>query len=264
MSKDESKDVDSIRKKWDDHAPRYDEYYRTFKGAVEHYVDWELLKGHLPKNKHAKILDAAGGTGRITLPLAKMGYSVTLCDISPRMLDVARQKLKREGLLDKVEVLECDARKLPFADKSFDFVLCWDGGIEAAKELIRVTKRGGKISIFLVNKCGSAIGKFKEDPDSALALLRDKSNYIYDEEEKYLAVRPEQAKEIFQRQGIRVIELYAVCHWLELLALPKEVLESRTWDEKFFSQTTEMLLKLSKEPSAKGLSRHLVLYGERI
>jgi len=93
-------------------------------------------------------LDAAGGTGRITLPLAKMGYSVTLCDISPGMLNVAKQKLLREGVLDKVEILECDVHKLRFADESFDFVLCWDGMIETAKELVRVTKKGGKISFF--------------------------------------------------------------------------------------------------------------------
>lgn len=50
-----------IRKQWDERAQRYDEWYETFEGAVEHHVDWELLKGHLPRNRDAKILDAAGG-----------------------------------------------------------------------------------------------------------------------------------------------------------------------------------------------------------
>jgi len=255
---------ESIRKKWDEHAEGYDEYYQDFNGAVEHYVDWELLKGHLPKDKNAKILDAAGGTGRITLPLVRMGYSVTLLDISPAMLNVARQKLKREGVMDKVGILECDVRKLPFPDESFDFVLCWDGTMEAAKELIRVTKRGGTISIFLVNKCGSAISKFHEDPDSALNLLKSKPSLIQDEEEKHLAINMEEAEEYFKKQGIKVIGIYAVCGIMELLSIPKEVLKSRDWDEKFFRQTTEMILRLSKEPSTKGFSRHLVLYGERI
>ena len=264
MLKDKSRDIESKRKRWDERAKRYDEWYETFEGAVEHHVDWELLKGYLPQNRDAKILDAAGGTGRITLPLAKMGYSVTLCDISPGMLNVARQKLLREGVLDKVEILECDVRKLRFADESFDFVLCWDGGIEAAKELIRVTKKGGKISIFLINKCGAAISKFCEDPDSALALLRSKSNYVYHHEEKYITVRLEEARELFEKEGIKVIEIYAVCGMLNLLSIPEKVRESRNWDEKFFTQVTEMLLRLSKEPSVKGMSRHLVLYGERI
>jgi len=255
---------ESIKKSWDEHAEGYDEYYKDFNGAVEHYVDWELLKKHLPESKEAKILDAAGGTGRITLPLVKLGYSVTLCDISPAMLNVAREKLKKEGFLDKVEILECDVRKLSFPNESFDLVICWDGTMEAAKELIRVTKKGGMISIFLVNKCGSAVSKFSEDPNSALSLLKSKSSVIQDEKDKHLAISPEEAEEYFENQGIKVIRIYAVCGMQEFLSIPDEILKSKTWDDKYFNQTTEMLLRLSKEPSVKGITRHLVLYGERI
>ncbi len=264
MSPDRSEGIESTKRKWDQHAKGYDEYYQDFRGAVEHYVDWELLKGHLPENEDTKILDAAGGTGRITLPLAKMGYSVTLCDISPAMLDVARQKLKREGFLDKVEVSECDVCSLGFPDESFDFVICWDGTIEAVKELIRVTKRGGKISMFLINKFGSAIGKFRQEPDSALALLRSKPNYVQHDESKHLVTSVGEAKEFFKKHGIKVLEIYAVCGMFELLSIPEETLKSLSWDEKYFHQVTQMLLRLCKEPTTKGFSRHLVLYGEKI
>jgi ubiquinone/menaquinone biosynthesis C-methylase UbiE len=188
------------REKRNEHAKRYDEWYKTFKGAVEHHVDWQLLKGYLPKNKNAKILDAAGGTGRITLPLAKMGYSVTICDISPAMLNVAKQKLLKERVLNKVKISECDVHKLRFANETFDFVLCWDGMIEAAKELIRVTKKGGTLSIFLMNKCGNAIDKFPEDPENALALLKSKPSYVCNEKEKHMAVTPEEAREFFEKK----------------------------------------------------------------
>lgn len=264
MLEDKSKDIERVRKRWDEHANRYDKWYESFEGAVEHYVEWELLKGHLPQDKDAKILDAAGGTGRITLPLAKMGYSVTLCDISFGMLNVARQKLQKEGVLDKVEILECDVCNLQFADESFDFVLCWDGMIEAAKELIRVTKRGGKLSIFLMNRCRGAIDLFPEDASSALALIKLRSDHIYHDEEKHRALSAEEARKLFEAEGIRVIDIYAVCGWMNVLPIPEKVIESCKWDEKFFSQVTEMLLRLSKEPSVSGMSRHLVLYGERI
>lgn len=251
-------------KTWNNHADTYEEWYKTFRGAVDTYVDLELLKKYLPKNKNARILDAAGGTGRITLPLARMGYSVTLCDISPGMLYVAKQKMLREGVIDKVKILECDIRKLYFADESFDFVLCWNGALEARKELIRVTKKGGRISIFLVNRCRGAIDLFPEDPTSALVLIKSRSDYIYHHEEKHRAISEEEARKLFEAEGIRVLDIYAVCGWINVLRIPEKVLNSRDWNEKFFEQTTEMVLNLSKETSVKGMSRHLVLYGEKM
>lgn len=84
--------IEAIKESENNIANTFDRWYKTFEGAVENRVDWELLKEYLPKRRNAKILDAAGGTGRIALPLAKMGYSVTLCDISPSMLYVAKKK----------------------------------------------------------------------------------------------------------------------------------------------------------------------------
>jgi len=264
MVKDRSKDSERIKEKCNNSADRFDEWYKTFQGAVGSYVDWELLKKYLPENKNAKILDAAGGIGRITLPLAKKGYSLTLCDISPIMLDAARQKMLRGGVFDKVKILECDVINLPFANESFDFVLCWDGAFEATEELIRVTKKGGRISIFLVNKWAAAINNYYKDPDSALSLIESSPSYLEDEEGKRRADSIEEARELFGAKRIRVIDIYAVWGWLDVLNIPEGVLESRNWDERFFKQTTEMVLRLSKEPSIKGMTRHLVLYGEKM
>ena len=264
MGKHKRTRIEKIKKMWDNHANTYDEWYKTFQGAVENYVDWELLRKYLPKNRNAKILDAAGGTGRITLSLAKMGYSLTLCDISPGMLGAAKQKLLREGLLDKVKIVECDVRNLQFADESFDFVLCWDGTSDAIKKLIRVTKRGGSVSIYLANRFRGAIDLFMENPESALALIKSRSNIIYHHEEKHKALSEEEARKLFEAEGIRVLDIYAVCGWMSVLQIPETVLKSRDWNEKFFKQTIEMILELVKEPSVKGMSRHLVLYGEKL
>jgi SAM-dependent methyltransferase len=225
----------------------------------------EAVKAYLLENENANILDAAGGTGRITLPLAKMGYSVTLCDIDRQMLDGATRKMIREGVSDKVKILECDIRDLYFAsDESFDFVLCWDGSVEARKELIRVTKKGGRISLFLLNRCMGAIDLFPEDPRSALELIKSRSHDICHHKEKQRVVGEEEARKLFEAEGIKVLDMYGVCGWAEWLHIPEKVLESRRWDERFFEQTTEMVLELSKEPSVKGMFRHLVLYGEKM
>ena len=249
---------------WNKNADSYDKWYETFHGSVENCVDWELLKKYLPKDKSARILDAAGGTGRITLPLAKMGYSVTLCDISPGMLDVAKQKMLREGVLDRVKILECDIRNLDFDDESFDFVLCWNGAAEAAKELVRVTKKGGKISLYLVNKCRGAIDLFAENPALALELIKSRYSHIKNHEEMHRVVSEPEGRKLLEAEGIKVLDVYAVCGWMDVLRIDEKVQNSRDWDEQFFMQTAEMVLRLSEEPSLKGLPRHLVLYGEKI
>ena len=263
MLEEKSRDIEKIRTRWNKRAVSYDEYYKNFRGAVEHYVEWELLKKYLPKNKNVKILDAAGGTGRITLSLAKMGYSVTLCDISPKMLDVAKQKMLKEGVLENVTILECNVCNMPFADESFDFVLCYGEGIKAVKELVRVTKKKGKTSMCLANRYGTAINKFREDPEHALSLLTSKSNYDYYEDEKYRVFSEKEAREFLDKKGFRIIAIYAYDIW-DSLSIPKKVLESRDWDKNFFRQTAEIMLRLAKEPSVRGISRHWVLYGERM
>jgi hypothetical protein len=51
--------------------------------------------------------------------------------------------------------------------------------IEASKELVRVTKKGGTLSIFLFNKCRVAMNKFFGDPSSAIHLLKSKLSHFY-------------------------------------------------------------------------------------
>lgn len=50
MSEDKSKDIKGVREMWVKHAETYDEWYETFEGAVEHYVDWEILRKYLPED----------------------------------------------------------------------------------------------------------------------------------------------------------------------------------------------------------------------
>lgn len=57
------------KNRWEEHANSSDDWYKTFVGAVENFVDWKILKVYLPKDKDKKILDADGGTGRIFISL---------------------------------------------------------------------------------------------------------------------------------------------------------------------------------------------------
>lgn len=58
------------------------------------------------------ILELACGTGRVLLPLARQGYRVTGVDISPSMLQRAREKVTAAGLADRVTLVQQDMRRL--------------------------------------------------------------------------------------------------------------------------------------------------------
>lgn len=68
-----------------------------------------------------KILDFGGGTGLLTLPLAKQAKSVTLVDISEKMLDQARLKAEQQDIKN-IQFLEQDLLEKPL-EKEFDLII---------------------------------------------------------------------------------------------------------------------------------------------
>ena len=90
-----------------------------YDGMNTNLADLQFYKRWLPKNKQARILELCCGTGRLTLPIAKEGYTITGVDITPSMLEKAKTKASKEGLV--VEFIEADIRTLDLPDK-YDFI----------------------------------------------------------------------------------------------------------------------------------------------
>ncbi|VKH95513.1 methyltransferase small domain superfamily [Streptococcus pneumoniae] len=67
-----------------------------------------------------EILDFGGGTGLLALPLAKQAKSVTLVDISEKMLEQARLKVEQQAIKN-IQFLEQDLPKNPL-EKEFDYL----------------------------------------------------------------------------------------------------------------------------------------------
>ena len=70
-------------------------------------------------DKH--ILDFGGGTGLVSLPLAKQSGSVTLVDISEKMLGQAHLKVEKQGI-ENVQLLERDLLLNPL-NQLFDIIV---------------------------------------------------------------------------------------------------------------------------------------------
>ena len=72
-----------------------------------------------------RVLDIGCGTGSLTLRCAGRAARVTGIDISPQMLDMAREKVEAAGLKDQIELREMSAIDLDeaFGDGSFDAIV---------------------------------------------------------------------------------------------------------------------------------------------
>ena len=267
MLEDKPEDAKVVKKRYDALSNIFDDSERTFGARLYKELEWErLLKTHLPEDKDAKILDAGGGTGRMTLPLAKLGYQVTLCDLSPGMLARARGKLQREKLLGRVEIKEADLASLPLHDDTFDLVVCLHGAfsdadsLQAAGQLIRVMKRGGKIIVDALSRYGAVVHEFNRSPEVALKLVRSEVDYTYDIHGDWQrAFSPEEFKGLFEEKGIRVIGIHGSFFNL----LPREILEMQEWTSEFLARVVEIMMCLRDTPSVIGMARELILVGEK-
>ena len=113
-----------------------------------HQLIFDTLERELPTWREKEILDAGCGTGTILKLLGNPTKNVGV-DLAPEVISLCR----RRGL-DNVR--EADISKLPFADGSFDAVICssvlyhqWVKNVgEAVRELHRVLRPGG---LLLVN-----------------------------------------------------------------------------------------------------------------
>jgi ubiquinone/menaquinone biosynthesis C-methylase UbiE len=99
-----------------------------------------------------RVLEVAPGPGYLAIELAKSGREVTTLDISASFVKIARENARRAGVA--IDVRQGNASNMPFADTSFDYVVCmaafknFADPLGALNEVHRVLKPGGGASIF--------------------------------------------------------------------------------------------------------------------
>ncbi len=82
---------------------------------------YQAIEKQLDLLSDKEILDFGGGTGLLTLPLAKQAKSVTLVDISEKMLEQARLKAEQQEIKN-IQFLEQDLLENPL-EKEFDLIV---------------------------------------------------------------------------------------------------------------------------------------------
>lgn len=98
------------------------------------------------------VLEVAPGPGYLAIELARAGRcSVAGLDISKTFVEIARQNAAQTGV--DVDFRQGDAAQMPFADGSFDFIICtaafknFGDPVGALNEMWRALRPGGKTLI---------------------------------------------------------------------------------------------------------------------
>ncbi|MFV0249049.1 MAG: bifunctional demethylmenaquinone methyltransferase/2-methoxy-6-polyprenyl-1,4-benzoquinol methylase UbiE [Tenacibaculum sp.] len=106
------------------------------------------------REKPKQILDIATGTGDLALMMAKLKPDrIVGLDISSGMLQIARQKLDKAKLSNKIKLLIGDSENIPFTNNSFDAVTVafgvrnFENLNNGLSEMHRVLKPGGKLVV---------------------------------------------------------------------------------------------------------------------
>ena len=121
-----------------------------------------------------KVLDLGCGDGTTALPTARLGAEVLGVDIARNLVDAGNKRANEAGLTN-CRFQEGDATNLhELADQSFDLTVSVFGAMfapkpfDVAKEMVRVTRRGGRIIM------GNWI---PDDPTLVAQILRISSAY---------------------------------------------------------------------------------------
>lgn len=149
---------EQVANMFDNISHRYDLLNHTLSMGID--ILWrrkaiKILKPFVPK----MVLDIATGTGDFAVEAAKMNPDKIIgVDISEGMLEVGRQKVKKKGLSDLIELKVGDSENLAFEDNKFDVVTVafgvrnYENLKKGLSEMFRVTKNEGHVMIIEFSK----------------------------------------------------------------------------------------------------------------
>jgi len=253
---------------YDERSIKYDSDFEQFTWRIYDALTWKYLEPYLHIKKDTIVLDAGGGTGRWSVPMAQAGCQVHLVDISEGMLNQARRKVKQKGLLDKVIIKKGDITNLPYPEETFDLVFAdqvlfiFENKEKILREFHRVLRKDGIMIASVPNRYVMSLIHVSEDPKIALQLLQEK---IHNKLESPVGTRieiyrttPDELVELCTRTGFRIEKIVGKLFTMPLV-LKDEISRSKSYLQEYLEEILKIEIELCEKKDALGLAQTLQL-----
>jgi len=209
-----------VRGVFDSVAGKYDLMNDLMSGGMHRF--WKRYAvGVAAPRAGARVLDLAGGTGDLAglfADAAGTSGRVVLTDINGAMLAEGRDKLLDRGR--SLEVVQCDAEKLPFPDRAFDVVSIGFGlrnvtrKESALAEMRRVLAPGGVAVVLEFSKVAAPLApaydwySFAVLPRLGRLVAGDEASYRYLAESIRMHPDQETLKGMMEQAGFESVEYH--------------------------------------------------------
>ena len=249
------------------------EWNRLERHRTEFSVTMKALLENLPETP-ADLIDIGSGPGRYSIELAKMGYQITLVDISEVSLNLAKEKASEASVILQ-DVLQQDATDLSkVSDNSFDGVLLFgplyhlleeDQRKQAILEAIRVLKPGCFFFATFITRFAPFRDSATREPDWVI-MEHDYANSVLDsgkhtEGKKFpnaYFVHPDEIQPLMENCGLKTLNLIGVEGIVAGHEEEVNKLQGTDWDK-----WVDLNYKLGLEPSLYGASDHILYMGRK-
>lgn len=104
--------------------PIFDRFARFYDDDYRDYQDDIETIAVLAADCGDPLLELGCGTGRVLVPLAAAGHTITGVDISRLLMNAAAHKLAQHKLVDRATLVQDDLRTFDLAQKDFAFAFC--------------------------------------------------------------------------------------------------------------------------------------------
>ncbi|MBT2291119.1 methyltransferase domain-containing protein [Paenibacillus albidus] len=257
----------------------FDEWGRLEREPLEFIINSYYIKKYLPVT--GEVLDNGAGPGKYAMELAKLGLCVTLTDITPKHIRIAREKACELGLTEKFHgfhVLNATHLK-GIADEQFDVSLMLgplyhlqEEGERAAalEELYRVTKPNGVVFIAVQSRMRMVINSLQSpsqwrpnDNLDAIQTFFSDGVFNHKDEGRFTGAYYFHLEEVvpyMENKGFETLELIGSSSFAATLSEG----QMQHWrDQGEYEKLLDLLIQTANDSSILGISSHLLYIGRK-